>query len=298
MIDEFVMLFRGRGDCYGSWDGGCVRDSLTPDHFAAHLDVGPYIGVYPAFNRDGETMCIWGCTDIDKTDDPNAAHMIRDAFMAVGITAHIERSAHGFHVWVFADELVSARAMRRMFLAAHQVAQVPATEVNPKQEQLQGQQVGNYVRLPYPGVLRKGIWQRYIVDTLGQPVDVERFVASALAQRASKTEIERLAAKYRPPQVVYNTQHATPLSVREAAKQLDAFGYVIFRDGPQGHRDRSKALVMLAKRALDSGLSPESAFELAKDADARWGKFSLRGDSGMIELEKLVYQAYGRTPST
>lgn len=299
VIDEFVMLFRGRGDCYGSWDGGCVRNPLRHEQFAKHLAEGPYIGVYPAFNMDGNTVCIWGCTDIDKTDDPKAAHLIRDAFKAVGVTAWIERSAHGFHVWVFANELVSAQSMRRMFLAAHQVVGVPPTEVNPKQEKLLGQQVGNYVRLPYPGVLSKGIWQRYMVDTLGQSVDVERFVAEALAARTSKADIERLAAKYRPPQRTVQIGGSLPsLGAAEAARALDAFGYVIFRDGPQGHRDRSTALMMLAHRALDNGLSPESAFELLKDADARWGKFSSRGDSGMIELEKLVFQVYGLTPST
>jgi hypothetical protein len=301
MIDDYILLFRGRGDCHGGWGGVCVREPLTPQHFHDHLHDGPHIGVYPHFNLPGttDTVCIWGCTDIDHTDDPYAAFMIRDTFRAVEVSSWVERSANGWHVWVFATELVPAVDMRRMFLAAHQVALVPAKEVNPKQEQLLGTQVGNYVRLPYPAYLTRGITERYVVDTVGAPLAAEAFVEQANAERTPPDRIKFLADHYQPPAQFAATFTREPSGdVVKVASDLERFAYVVFRDGPQGHRDRSSALTFLANECVRSGISPADALLILKDADERWGKYSVRGAAGLLEIEKLVLRVYGPSVST
>jgi len=294
MIADFVTLFRGRGDVKGSWEGGCIREPLTSQDFINHLNVGPHIGVYPAFNLPGtdQTVCVWGCTDIDYTDDPSLAVLMRDVLSSVGVPSWVERSRNGFHVWVFATELVPAAAMRRMFLAAHQVADLAPKEVNPKQERLLATQVGNYVRLPYPAYLQRGITERYIVDTMGDAVLAEQFVEQAMASRVTPEQIVTLAARYTPPQVTFGAAAAPTGKIKDAAYKLPRFAYVVWSEGPQGHRDRSGALQFIAHECAEAGIHPLDAHELIKDADERWGKYSTRGETGLMEIEKILVRAY------
>lgn len=305
---DYVTLFRGRGDCYGSWTGGCIREPLTEQVFEGHLNGTP-IGVYPAFNLGGVTLCVWGCTDIDKTDDPTAAIAIRDALGAVGITSWIERTAHGWHVWVFATRLVAAKDMRRMFLAAHQVTGVPAKEVNPKQEHLGPNDVGNYVRLPYPmgwGAARA----RYVVDSVSPvdladgaigftdiPLGMREFVTRALNRLTTPTDIARVAAYYREPKQTHIATAAPSQDMGEAARRLDRVGQIIFRDGPLPESDRSTTLLRLAHHCREAGLPTEDCRVLLEDADIRWGKFMQRGEKGQLELLKMIGKVYGSTPS-
>jgi hypothetical protein len=153
--DRFIKLFRGRGDVYGSETGGCIKMPLTREVFDSHLAGDTPVGVYPMVPLKGDWYTIWGCSDIDVEDMP-AAFNLREALEAGGVHAFVEKSrSKGYHVWVFASEPVLASDMRRMLLAAHQVADYPAREVNPKQEQLTSiMQYGNYVRLPYPELCR------------------------------------------------------------------------------------------------------------------------------------------------
>ena len=194
IVSGFVTLFRGRGDCYGGDEGKCVYRPLNRDVFQQHLTDGPYIGVYPAVPRGtAESICVWGCTDIDVESLDDARLMQRTLEMA-GVVAFVERSrSKGYHVWVFASDPVPAETMRRMLLVAHQVADYPAREVNPKQSNVSASKVGNYVRLPYPGGLKGTPERRVILDDNDQPVPLDEFVRSALSSRTSVEDSQRYA---------------------------------------------------------------------------------------------------------
>ena len=290
----FIALFRGRGDAYGSWDGGCVKSTLTPSHYANHLDSGPFIGVYPSVPIGGEIHCVWGCTDIDY-DNPDEAWLLHDAFEAAGIVSWVEKTRRGYHIWVFTPELVPASQMRRMFLAAHKVIELPAKEVNPKQEKLAVGQVGNYVRLPYPN--SGGLNERVMVTRDLQPIPIELFVPQALKQRTPQDVIARIAAMYKEPTVTY-TVSAPSHDMAESARRLTPLGRAIFRDGPIEGRDRSTTLTHLAHECRKASLNPEDAMSILEDADLRWGKYLIRGEVGRLELEKLLVRAYGHTQSS
>lgn len=292
-LSDFITLFRGRGDCYGSWDGGCVREPLSVDIFRQHLEGDKWIGVYPAFSHNGETWCIWGCSDIDY-DNPEHAWLLHDAFEAAGVTSWVEKTRRGYHIWVFATDLVPARNMRRMFLAAHQVADLPAKEVNPKQETLARGQVGNYVRLPYPNHAKP---ERIMINREGEWLWLMDFMDDAINTRVEPSTIERLANYYKPP-VVHYTASAPSHDMTEASRKLTPLGRTIFRDGPIEGRDRSTTLTHLAHECRKASLHPKDAMSLLEDADIRWGKYLARGEAGRIELEKLLVRAYGHIPST
>jgi hypothetical protein len=135
-VGMFTTLFRGRGDVYGHEEGRCVKEPLTHNIFQQHLDGVQAIGVYPMVPINNVHHVVWGCSDID-IEDLGGARKIQSALSAVNVTSFVERSrSKGYHVWVFAEQVVPASDMRRMLLCAHQVAEYPAREVNPKQETL------------------------------------------------------------------------------------------------------------------------------------------------------------------
>lgn len=296
ILGDFVLLFRGRADCYGSWEGGCVRERLTGDTFLRHLEDGPHIGVYPAVHYNGSSHVAWGCTDIDY-DDYSEAKRLQDAFASVDVTAWTERTRKGWHVWVFCTSLVPAAHMRHMFLACHQVAQSNPKEVNPKQTDLRPNQVGNYVRLPYPK--GDGCTERYMVDENGAVILLRDFVHAAVDRRVTPQRVAELAEYYIPPATPEVLVAEPSQDMTEAARRLNPLGRLIFRHGPpSGRGDRSTSLASLAHTCYDSGLAASDALALLEDADLRWGKFLMRGEQGRNELLKLVQRAYGHTPVT
>jgi hypothetical protein len=297
-VDQYIDLFRGRGDAYGSWDGGCVREPLTRAVFEQHLGAGPHIGVYCSLPVNGQAMCVWGCTDIDY-DGPGDAWLLADVFAAVDIPSWVERTRRGFHVWVFAETLVPSENMRRMFLAAHQVAKLDPKEVNPKQSTLGGKGLGNYVRLPYHAELSDDPpVERRIVDRAGTLVALATFLEQAHATRVAPVRIAELADYYQPP-AQPSVQFGEPSAdMTTAAQALNSRGRAIWRYGPTPGTDRSTTLTRLAYSCADSGIAPADALMLLKDADTRWGtmKFTSRADQGDSELGKMIVRAYGRTP--
>lgn len=288
-VDNFINLFRGRGDVYGSWDGGCVKQMLTNDKFVAHLQGTHPIGVYPLFPYKSNWYCVWGCSDID-VDDLDAARNIQAAFKVKNIPSWVERTRKGYHVWVFSNSLVTGAVMRRAFLAAHQAINYPAKEVNPKQEN-PGNGYGNYVRLPYPGIGHSFPENRYMLDDDDKPMDFEQFLVEAHANRASHAQLEEVASLWKPPKVSVLTASGVTDNIRSILHKVGAVPYIIWRDGPLDGADRSSTLFRLACKLRDSNISPEEALTVVRSADNRWGKFHLRSD-GDMELIKCIERAY------
>lgn len=291
-VAEFRQLFRGRTDVYGHEDGMCVKEPLTDTVFAQHLAGENAIGVYPMVPYRGGFFVVWGCSDID-IDDWTQACAIRDALAAGGVTAHVERSrSKGYHVWVFASAPVSAQAMRRMLLCAHQVAEYPAREVNPKQETLAAGKYGNYVRLPYFNAADTTTIHRRVLDKDGSALGLDDFIMVAKSTLASPETINRLAAYWREPERSNTVIDLTITeSLGDALKQLSPLGKVIWRDGPLPERDRSSTLTKLAYQCAQSGMSPSECKVVLIDADKRWGKYHLR-PNGELEIDKLVIRVY------
>lgn len=293
-IDRFIMLFRGRGDVYGSETGGCIKSPLTKEVFQQHLDGINPIGVYPMVPLHNDWYTVWGCSDIDIEDHAGACS-IRDALAHGGVYAHIEKSrSKGYHVWVFASEPVLARDMRRMLLAAHQVADYPAREINPKQETLSSiKQYGNYVRLPYPDFMDTTTNRRRMITDDQQAILIADFLDIAEQHRTDPETIKRLAGYYQPPKVAtaINTDYQSCESLPDAMRKLSPLGKVIWRDGPLENADRSRTLMKLAYECAKCGLNPSETKVVITDADLRWGKYYMR-TNGELEIDKIVSRVY------
>ena len=284
-IETFYDLFRGRTDAYGTWDGGCNRSPLHIEGFKRHLYGEELIGVYPLTD---ESTVRWGCSDID-VDDYDSAHNLSVAFKVKGVPSFIEKTRRGYHIWVFANDWVPAPVMRRAFLAAHEAVQVPAKEVNPKQEECIG--LGNYVRLPYPGGMNGIPENRFMLDLNEQPVALSVFLDDALTKRVTQHQLAPLAQLWRPRQREEIT-NIVPVDVQDALALAGPYITKIWRNGPQFGNDRSNLLCMLTHRMKERNLEPSHAWSILKNADKRWGKFHLR-ENGEIHLMKIFQDIYG-----
>jgi hypothetical protein len=204
LLKDFVTLFRGRGDVYGHDEGRCVKAPLTLDVFQNHFTDAP-IGVYPMVPHAGDYYVAWGCSDFDTTDALDNAIKLHDALLEAGIVSWIEKSrSKGYHVWVFAANLVRATDMRHMLMMASQVAEVPTTEVNPKQKALKHGQYGNYVRLPYAHIDdlhtdKQRIILRATIKDKHVPMQILDFVRNAVDNRVPVERIQQIASMYVPP---------------------------------------------------------------------------------------------------
>jgi hypothetical protein len=230
--------------------------------------------------------------DID-IEDLAGARKIQSALSAVKVVSFVERSrSKGYHVWVFAEEVVPASDMRRMLLCAHQVAEYPAREVNPKQETLATGKYGNYVRLPYFNAEDMTDSHRRILDEHNEAMSLQDFVDVAMVSKTPANIISELAKLWQEPVAQHTVlDMSQSVSVKEALAQLSPLGKVIWRDGPLPTKDRSTTLARLGHECVRSCMSPSETKIVLVDADKRWGKYHLRSN-GELEIDKLVVRVF------
>lgn len=316
LIAAFAELFVGRMDAYGTEEGGCRRQPLADQNYwtyehevEAHLRGLVPMGVYPVRQvvepdvpwreADAAHIVHWGCVDFDEGEEASWAHAtnVHAYLEGFGVAAYIERSrSKGYHVWVFADEWTEAWIMRQALLGACQAMDAPQKEINPKQDELGDGQLGNYVRLPYPGglpTMYESTTDRRVVVSAqsGLPITLSRFVSRAYASRVGQDGLKRLAAAYKPPERPIARRQWSELR-GEARDRLAGKAAIIFNEGPiVPGEERGHTLWKLARYLReDDRHSFEEALTLLQDADARWGKFTERGDEQY--LEQMLQQAW------
>jgi len=284
-LTDFIELFSGRTDAYGSWEGGCVKQPVTQIHFVEHLTGIVGMGIYPV---DENNMTRWGCSDID-VPDLDGVRNLQTALAVQGINTWVERSRKGYHLWLFAEAMMPAYLMRRCLLVAHQVCDYPAKEVNPKQETVSG--FGNYVRLPYFGGMDGTPQERVVLDEYDKPMALSVFVEAALQSRNKVAVIERVALMWKEPRRAELKFDKPIPSISELRYYMSPYTFKIWQHGPLDGSDRSSTLVRLADRLRRDGMRPEEVLSALIEADKRWGKFHSRED-GLLQLESIVMKVF------
>lgn len=300
LIEDFATLFDGNPAATGTEQGGCDRTPVAHhERIRQHLHEGPPIGIYPMrwgtplFARDLEPTwnVRWGMVDYDEGDEVSLRHalQLRDALRVTGITGWVERSkSKGFHVWVFAIDYVPAADMRNALLWVSDAVGTPTKEVNPKQYELNEDQLGNYARLPYPGfgamatAMPPKLERRVVLHpATGLPMSLADFTKQAMATRVSEARLAELAARYKPP--VKHVRTFEPFKgdvdadIEELLESAPRLARKIWREGPLDGGDRSSAMFKLASLIYeDDSLSYEETFALL--AAAEWNKFHGRSD--------------------
>lgn len=314
-VEQFSDLFQGRRDIWGAVHGECMRTELTHGRIREHLEADGSVGLYPlvtdphirkTFNDrhglDGGAQWVHvGCTDIDHPDGPDAcavqAFNLVKALKALGIRAFPERTkGKGWHVWIFADEWVPAIVMRRALLAAHQVAGVAPTEVNPKSVDGGKAGNGNYVNLPY-AKRWSDMDRRVVVDEDGDTMHVDYFVDQAMRSRVPFETLKRAALLYKEPPKKHIGAYTEPTAeAAELARNLPGLAWTIFSKGVLEGRDRSGTMMRFCHLCAEASIEPGSTKVMLRDLDARLGKFIERSDCEE-QLERMVIAAYTKVRS-
>lgn len=177
IVYDFMNLFRGRTDAYGTGEGRWIKRPLTSSQFEAHLrGFGPGLGVAPL--RDDGTIN-FAAIDLDEPDFDCAREMQE----YLPGPSFVERSRSGnAHVWVFFKEPVPAWPVRGILKDATMAAGKASVEVFPKQDRLFPElrsehrpELGNYINLPYHGN------QRPVLAEDGSDLPLEGFLEWAEA---------------------------------------------------------------------------------------------------------------------
>ena len=267
VVSHFMRLFRGRGDVRWSW--ATKRPEYGPvlrRHFEAHLcspDPGDWIGTYPLLGH----MASWGCVDIDNTDDPTTAFNLQGALRYKEVPAWVERTDHGYHVWVFpAEPLIAAETMRHALYAACAAIGYEPKEVNPKQADASRltRGIGNLVRLPYNGAMAEVLDTRWFIDPTTRSSLGIGCLEMIDNRRAPYWALEAIAKLYTPPPKNVIDMGAVPPLSKQITDGMSGRTFTIYRDGPLPGSDRSGTMLRLAAACANDGLSPAETAAVLK----------------------------------
>jgi len=169
-VAKFVELFKGRSDCWGKVEGGCVKEKLQVDHYRKHLEGEISLGVYPLLD-DGNVL--FATIDIDN-DDLEMVRKVAAELKAKGFSAYIERSkSKGYHIFLFFSVPVSAKDIREILSYACKKAGCEKYELFPKQDILtEKTPYGSYINLPYLGLTER----RKFIDEKNDNIALEEFL--------------------------------------------------------------------------------------------------------------------------
>lgn len=302
----FTSLFYGNCTAVGTEEGGCERighPSSSPtkwwmDKVQMHLQYGgPHaIGVYPIVNNHVK----WACIDWDEGDEISWGHArnVQQALDEFGVPMYIERSrSKGYHGWVFFTEWVPIEPVRKALIVACQIVDAPHREVNPKQFKLADGQLGNYVRLPYPGRRLRPDGRRNIITSL--PLNYEAAVRAMWAGRIEVEMLQPLVDMWVDPDPPVFAPRFIADTNTDMHSRMDGFSYTVWRDGPRPGDDRSEQLWKLAKSIADHGKHTQSeAVQLLIEADTRWGAMHPKGPKfvgrpdGATQITNIVNKAW------
>ena len=332
LVRDFITLFKGFPNAYGTNEGGCRWEKPNfENHLFGDRDddmIGTYPMVYDPYCKlemqgpeayDSERKyaemqpdmwhCIWGAIDIDEGDESlDYAFNAQTILRALEIPSWVELSrSKGCHVWVFCEEWVTAKLIRKVLKGVMQVGKIPYDAVYPKQDSLDGP-VGNYMRLPY-GCKRPKQRQEMINHT-GEPYDLESFLFTAIDRRASKVALEAASTLYKEPQADLpppREYSKEPLMTADGSK-LRGASRRMYEDGPVDYflngqgagRGRHGFLHRFARAMWESKYQRSDIVSWTADLDARLGlwfsegpKFSGRRDAEK-QIQKIVDDAGSR----
>jgi hypothetical protein len=168
MLTDYMKLFLGRTDAWGTGRGEVIRGHVSADLFDDHLHGrGEGLGIFPLLD---DATVNFSVIDLDEPDFESARSM-QDLLPG---TTWLERSRSGnAHVWAFFSEPCEAWVARGLMREATVAIDKPRVEVFPKQDRLMEGMVGNYINLPYFGGTRP------MIDCASP----EEFVSRAMAVR-------------------------------------------------------------------------------------------------------------------
>jgi hypothetical protein len=161
---RFMALYKGLQRAYGIYKNNrakTLRQAVTYDDYEKHLNGDYGIGVVPV-NEDN--LCYFGVIDIDINDINHQRLVEQVEFYKYPLIVCRSKSG-GAHLYTFTKKPVSARFLRKLLAKWASELGYGDAEVFPKQDALHGNDVGNWINLPYFDMIGNCI--RYAIDKQG-----------------------------------------------------------------------------------------------------------------------------------
>ena len=179
-----------------------VPTALTIDHVEAHLTGTVRISAYPLQKNDtvrwgGLDIDLYGATPESSIDVVELCELVD----ALSLPLFVGRSkSAGLRVWLFCEELIAARTMRKTLQAVRRSLGLPnkvngkdPIEIYPKQETTSAKGNANAMELPYCGMKYEGSIDTCALYGHGNSLLLDSFLG--LVKKASIAEIKGFTAK-------------------------------------------------------------------------------------------------------
>lgn len=203
----FSELFVGRDDAYGMYEVSpsaipnergklegrayTRREPVTDELYLAHLDGQQSLGIVP-IRIDGTAM--WFAIDVDTYDNASLHTSLLKKIAANDLPLVMTKSkSGGAHLWCFLTEAMQARDIREVAKQFLAILGLPSdTEIFPKQVEVDKENVGNWINLPFFGDTRFGVVLKgeELVE-----IDAEKFVKLANKTLAKPEDISHRHAE-------------------------------------------------------------------------------------------------------
>lgn len=174
-LDQFKKLFEGLPRAYGQLIAGkehlTIKETPTDAVWESHLKGEVGLGIVP-IQDDG--MVFWGAIDIDVMEESHAS--LAAKVKRLGLPLYVCKSkGKGYHCYFFYQRPGKQASLLRIRLRMWATALgYPNAEVFPKQEFLQGDQIGNWINLPYFGGYTETA--RFCITPEGKELTLKEFL--------------------------------------------------------------------------------------------------------------------------
>lgn len=160
------------------------------DHWQAHLDGVRPLGVVPVRLEGEQTLCRWGCGDVDDYATDVVALAARVQQMGYPLVPCRSKSG-GLHLFLFLREWEDPAAVQAVLRDMMASLGHAGAEIFPKQSHLVDERdKGSWIVMPYFGSDYDGrLTHQRGVKTSGSDMTVEEFLAAAEAARTTTAEI-------------------------------------------------------------------------------------------------------------
>jgi hypothetical protein len=203
VLDVHWHTFSAVQDRHGRWAGDSwisVAEAPSPEALRGAL-IGKGSAISGLF-LDGSSRTHLGGVDVDYEDGWTTVLGIGRALADAGVSAWIEHSRRGGHVWVVLNWPVPAVVVRRCLMAAVQKAGYdphdPKIEIRPDTDRKTSPYAGRMLRLPYVPHPLTGERHPLLDPTTEQPIAQEASEFHLVAKLADAERVSDLAELYIP----------------------------------------------------------------------------------------------------
>jgi hypothetical protein len=206
VASSYIAAFAGRTDVYGVDTAGGWRPRRSP--LTPFVVTEAFSNLSPItfyFLPPGDMTHVAG-VDFDTEDGFEQAIRMGCGMWDDGVSAYVETSRRGAHLWVVMDGRLHARILRSALRAYLQAVGLPANdekiELRPGSDGLSDHTdaIGHSLRAPMMPHPLTGVAATLLDPRTGQPLgDTVAEVMEAI-QRAPATTIIAAAERYRPPE--------------------------------------------------------------------------------------------------